>query len=346
MHTDAAGIPRHARTINRLPMPHAFERKRFPWVLRLLAAALLSLPSARAQDAGPALVRFDQEHPAMGTLFRISCYAPDSTAALLAVSAAFARIDSLEGRLSDYRADSEVSRLSALAGTKTKMTVGEDLRTVLEYAREVSERSDGAFDVTAGALTKLWRKAFRQQQVPDSADLAAARATVGYKYLVPEKNQAYSLRRAGARIDLGGIAKGYAVDEAMRVLQQAGIRSALVDGGGDLLAADPPPGTMGWLIEKPVLRNDTVATEKIPLKNFAIATSGDTYRFLDADDARYSHIIDPRTGTSRKSRQLVVVKAPSCMMADAWATAMSVEVVTDAFLWLRKQGAAVDIILY
>ncbi|MEY3051780.1 MAG: hypothetical protein RLY31_1565 [Bacteroidota bacterium] len=327
-------------------MQQTLSRTVFHLAFRLLAIAALSATAAVAQDTGQALIRFETEHPAMGTLFRISCYASDSATARTAATAAFARIDSLELSMSDYREDSEVSRLSALAGTKVKMTVSQDLWTVLEYAREVSRKSEGAFDVTAGALTKLWRKAFRQQQVPDSAALAAALATVGYKYLVPEKNRAYSLRRTGTRIDLGGIAKGYAVDEAMVVLQKAGIRSALIDGGGDLLASDPPPGTMGWLIEKPVFRNDTVTTEKIALKNTAIATSGDTYRFLETNGIRHSHIIDPRSGISRQSRQLVVVKAPSCMMADAWATAMSVEVVTDAFLWLRKQGASVDILLY
>jgi FAD:protein FMN transferase len=196
-----------------------------------------------------------------------------------------------------------------------------------------------------GELTKLWRRAFRQKEFPTASEIEAARKTVGFKDLELKKNTA-QLKKTGMRLDLGGIAKGYAVDEAMAVIRSHGITVALVDGGGDMLAGDAPPGNIGWLIEKPALGKDGLTTEKIPLKNAAIATSGDTYKFLEHDGKRYSHILDPRTGMGITSRQLVTVTAPTCMEADAWATAMSVEVNTDAFLWLQKQGIVVELKLY
>jgi thiamine biosynthesis lipoprotein len=314
---------------------------------QMLLLILFFTSALLAQDNGretPTLRRFEFSRPAMGTEFRILCYAPDSSLALRASKAAFDRIAAIESSMSDYREDSEVSRLAASAGiSKKDVVVSEDLWKVLSYAKDVAKRSEGAFDVTTGALTKLWRRAFRQMEFPDSAALDSARATVGYKDLVLGKNNTLQLKKPGMRIDLGGIAKGFAVDEAMAVLQSHDIGIALVDGGGDLRAGEAPPGTMGWLVEKPRFSDGQMATEKVPVKNVALATSGDTYRFLEYQGKRFSHIIDPRTGLGVTSRQIVTVTAPSCMMADAWATAMSVEVNTDAFLWLKKQGVNVDI---
>ncbi len=282
----------------------------------------------------------------MGTEFRILLYVADSSKAQAAAQAAFQKIAALEQIMSDYREDSEVSLLATVAGdSKTHTPVSNDLWKVLSYAQDVARRSGGAFDVTAGELTKLWRRAFRQKEFPAAGEIEAARKTVGFKDLELKKNTV-QLKKTGMRLDLGGIAKGYAVDEAMAVLRSHGITAALVDGGGDLLAGDAPPGTMGWLIEKPVLGNDGLTFEKIPLKNAAIATSGDTYKFLEHEGKRYSHILDPRTGMGITTRQFVTVTAPTCMEADAWATAMSVEVNTDAFLWLKKQGIIVELKLY
>jgi thiamine biosynthesis lipoprotein len=313
-------------------------------LLLILLHASTLLPAQDNDSKTPALQRFEFSRPAMGTEFRILCYAPDSSTALRASNAAFDRIAAIENSMSDYREDSEISRLATIAGVAKKdMAVSEDLWKVLSYAKDVSKRSEGAFDVTTGALTKLWRRAFRQMEFPDSAALDSARATVGYKDLVLGKNNAVQLKKPGMRIDLGGIAKGFAVDEAMAVLQSQGINVALVDGGGDLRAGEAPPGTMGWLVEKPQFSGGQPVSEKVPVKNAALATSGDTYRFLEYQGKRYSHIIDPRTGLGVTSRQIVTVTAPTCMMADAWATAMSVEVNTDAFLWLKKQGVEVEI---
>lgn len=293
------------------------------------------------------LSRFEFAEPHMGTEFRILLYAADADAARAAAREAFDKIAFLETIMSDYREDSEISRLTDRSvDSKIKMPVSEELWRVLSFAREVSKRSEGAFDITAGPLTKIWRRAFRQKELPGPQEIEAALEVSGYKNLEIYKNKTVRLKKTGMRLDLGGIAKGFAVDEAMKILQQHGFTIALVDGGGDMLAGDAPPGTMGWLIEKPISAEEDTSTEKIILKNAAMATSGATYQFLEQDGKRYSHIIDPRSGMGVTSRQLITVTAPTCMEADAWATAMSVEVNTDAFLWLQKQGIKVEISLY
>ena len=308
---------------------------------------LLFLFQNSSAQTGGNLTRFEFSEPHMGTEFRILLYAPDSTQAQLSAREAFQKIAALEQIMSDYQEASEISLLAGIAGdSKTRTPVSGDLWKVLSYAQQVAKRSDGAFDVTAGALTKLWRRAFRQKEFPSAEEIEAARKTVGFKDLELGKNNTVRLKKPGMRLDLGGIAKGYAVDEAMAVIRSHGITVAMVDGGGDILAGDAPPGAVGWLIEKPALGQDGLATEKMPLKNAAIATSGTTYKFLEHDGKRYSHILDPRTGMGVTTRQLVTVTAPTCMEADAWATAMSVEVNTDAFLWLKKQAVSVELKLY
>jgi thiamine biosynthesis lipoprotein len=238
--------------------------------------------------------------------------------------------------------NSEVSMLCD-AG---KSDVSDELWTVLDYAQEVSQRSEGAFDVSVGALTKLWRKAFREKEFPKEAEIGKAAATVGYEgILMKTKNQTVKLDKAGMRLDFGGIAKGYAVDEARAWLKVSGIDMFLVDGGGDLLVGMPPPGKPGWEIEVPdKLVNGELTYKKAFYKNTAVATSGDTYRFIEHDGKRYSHIIDPRTGYGLTNRRTVTVTAPTCMAADAWATAASVGIKKLLTVDLKEEGVRISIL--
>lgn len=272
---------------------------------------------------GPAqtLQRFEFTHPQMGTLFRIVLYAGDAENASKAATAAFARIDSLNATFSDYLNDSELSRLSATAGSGESVPVSDDLWTVLTAARQLSLLSDGAFDITIGPLSRLWRRAFRRQAFPEPERIDAARRLVGFPRLsLDSSRQDVRLSLSGMRLDAGGIAKGYAVDAAMAVLLRYGIHRALIDGGGDLLAGDPPPNAPGWRIQR--MENNGKALTF--LSNRAIATSGDTYRYLEWEGRRYSHIIDPRTGMGITESKLVTVEAPNCMTADALASAISI----------------------
>ena len=241
-----------------------------------------------------------------------------------ASDAAFERIREIEQICSDYRNDSEVLILSAQGPTSEPVPVSNDLWQVLSVAMEVNTATDGAFDVTVGPLTREWRR-FRRRNQFDEARIAEAMSGVGAKHLTlhPEK-QAVSLAASRMRIDLGGIAKGYAIDAAIEVLTEHGITRALVDAGGDIGASDAPRGELGWKVGITGLNPKEPPVLVTYVANSAVATSGDAYQFLEHGGKRYSHILDPRTGYGVDHRGTVTVFASKAMLADAWASALSV----------------------
>jgi len=203
------------------------------------------------------------------------------------------------------------------------MRVPEDLWGVLEWADLYARESGGAFDVTVGPLTQLWRKARLMGRLPSEADQKAARASVGFEkiHLVHDVGLVV-LDRGDMALDLGGIAKGYAVDRALEVLRDHGITRALVDGSGDIAVWDPPPNKVGWTIA--VSPTGERETRYLSMRRGAIATSGDSYGRVVIDGKRYSHIVDPRTGMGLVDSAAVTVLASSCTQADALSTVVSV----------------------
>ena len=270
--------------------------------------------------------RFEFTQPQMGLPFRIVLYAPDAATAEAAAEAAFDRIRQLNDLLSDYETDSELSRLSRTAGQDLAVAVSDDLWFVLATAQKLSARTAGAFDVTVGPYVSLWRKARREKKLPRPDLLAEARAAVGWEKVELDPGaRTAKLLVPGMRLDLGAIAKGYAVDAALKALRQRGIARALVAGGGDMVAGDPPPGTRGWQIEvAPLDVTNAPPSRFVLLARAGLATSGDVFQHLDLDGRRYSHIIDPKTGLGLTDHSLVTVIAPDCMTADSLATAVSV----------------------
>jgi thiamine biosynthesis lipoprotein len=225
---------------------------------------------------------------------------------------------------SDYDLDSELSRLSAQSPTSAPVPVSADLYRVLSAAQELSERSGGALDVTVGPVTRLWRRARLQKKPPEPERLQAAMQGVGYRGLVLGPQRTVELKRPGMRLDLGAIAKGYAVDEVLRTLREFGITRALANAGGSISVGDPPPGESAWRIDVAPLERNDKPTRSVWLANSAVATSGDTHQFLEFNGKRYSHIIDPRTGWGLTERSSVSVIAPTGMLADGLSTAVSV----------------------
>ncbi len=287
--------------------------------LRLIICLLWILPTgcftenAACQDT---LFRFEFRRPAMGTLFRIVCYSADSLDAARAASSAFDEIDSLEKKFSDYLTDSELNRLSAQAGTGQKIKISAELWEVLRLANQISRRSKGAFDVTIGPLSKLWRRAFRLGEFPEMKWILEARSKVNWRWIRFHPGRRVKLRHAGMRLDLGGIAKGYSLEKARDVLRKHHIHSAMIDGGGDLIFGDPPPGQIGWEVQFP--------DGAILLSNNSMATSGDHFRFLEWEGKRYSHLIDPRTGLGVSHGLTVTITGPSGALADALASGCSI----------------------
>ena len=293
-------------------------------VLGCLVAVLLEVP-AHALAETRDLVRFAKTELHMAVEFEIVLYAANQADAERAFTVGFERVAELNGMLSDYDSNSELSRLSSTAGRGDAVRLGEDLFTVLSASQKLSRESGGAFDVTTGPLTKLWRRARRQKELPTLERIAEARAAVGYPNLeLDAKGHTAKLAKAGMRLDLGGIAKGFAADEALKAIKNTGISSALVRASGDIVAGEPPPGERGWKVGLAPLDPDATPDVFITLSNAAVSTSGDSRQFLVIDGRRYSHLIDPRTGSPVEGRSSVSVIAPTGMLADSLASAVSV----------------------
>jgi len=262
----------------------------------------------------------------MGVPFRIVLYARDQANADTAADAAFHRVKELNDIMSDYDPDSELSKLSRSSGQGLEVPVSADLWFVLSRAQTLAERSGGAFDVTVGPCVNLWRRARRAHELPDPVRLAQARRAVGYQHVqLNPKRRSVELLVPDMRLDLGGIAKGYAVDEALRVLARLGIKRALVEGGGDVAVSDAPPGKKGWRFElAPLDVTNAPPARFLLLKHKAISTSGDLNQRLEIDGKRYSHIVDPRTGIGLTDHSLVSVIAPDSITADSLTKVASV----------------------
>lgn len=251
----------------------------------------------------------------------ITLYAPERSIAERACRSAFDRIAQLEDLMSDYRKDSELMRLCAQA-EGPPVRVSEELYFVLKRAQELARRTDGAFDVTVGPFVQLWRRARRTGQFPTQAEIDEAKRYVGYeKMVLNDAERTVQLLVPGMRLDLGGIAKGYALDCALRVLNAHGVRHALLEAGGDIVAGLAPPGTAGWRIE---VANASPERRWVALALGAISSSGDTEQYVEYQGKRYSHIVDPRTGWGLTTRVAATVIARDGITSDSLATALCV----------------------
>jgi thiamine biosynthesis lipoprotein len=265
-----------------------------------------------------AQTRFSFHRGLMGTQFNIIFYATDTLTAQRVNTAVSARMDSLNQIMSDYLDGSEINRLSAKAGSGRWVVVSVDLFHVLQKAQLIARLSGGRFDPTIGPLSLLWRRAVRRAEFPTAKQRRQARRVVDYRLIeLDSTTRSVRLRRAGMRLDVGGIGQGFAVDEALTVLRQLGIQSALVDIGGDILVSEAPPGISGWRVSVGSGKAGDVDTTTVLLKNAAITTSGDTYRFLNYKGRRYSHIMNPRSGLGLRHFVQATVLAPDGYRADA-----------------------------
>ena len=262
----------------------------------------------------------------MGLPFRIALFAPDESTAKAAADAAFARVAALNGVLSDYDDESELSRLSRTSGSGKAVPVSDDLWRVLERGQAMAARTDGAFDLTVGPLVNLWRRARRKQELPSPELIAEMRARTGFRNLkLDAEKRTAELLIADMRLDAGSIGKAYAVDAALAVLKTRGITRALVGGSGDMAAGDAPPELPGWRIEVASLDAPGAPPPRIVhLANRGIATSGDVFQKVEIGGKRYSHIVDPHTGLGLTDHSLVTVIAPDCFTANCYTTSASV----------------------
>ena len=308
---------------------------------------LLSLALVHAiGETGGVLYPFEAVEPHMGTLFRIKLYAETEAHANTAFHSAFERVRQLDETLSDYKPASELSRVTR-GPVHEPVMVGIDLFRVLSAAEEFASQSEGAFDVTLGPLTHLWRTGRKMGVVPGDRLVQTAFQRCGSRKLHLDINsQAVRTDMAGMELDAGGIAKGYAADQALAALRAAGISHALVAASGDLAFSDAPPGKPGWSIGIDSFdRAGKQFTRILMLTNGAVSTSGDTEQHLESGGKRYSHILDGRTGRPLTSSLTVTVVALTGFEADAAATAISVLGAEKGFVFAdRRPGMAALIV--
>jgi thiamine biosynthesis lipoprotein len=284
---------------------------------------LVLLLSGAAGVAGetPGLGRQEYTEVHMGMPVRITLYAPAGQGRA-AARRAFDRIATLDRMMSDYRPDSELRRLQKRP--QAWVGVSAELFDVLTRSAAIASASGGAFDPTIGPVVALWRRARQTGRLPDPAHLEQARALVGWRLVeLDPRRRAIRLKEAGMQLDLGGIAKGYILQEALATLREHGAPRALVAGGGDIVAGDAPPDARGWRID--VQGGSPALTARASaLTNAALATSGPTAQFVVIDGTRYSHVVDPRTGVGVTNATVAHVIARDGATADAIATALSV----------------------
>lgn len=260
--------------------------------------------------------RFEFSHPQMGTMFRVVVYASDSASARVATQKAFSRLDELNLTLSDYREDSEVNTLCRTAGSDQYIKVSVDLWNILQESVKAAKLSEGNFDVTIGPLTQLWRRMKRQKQLPTPTQISEAKTKIGIEKIFFNKaNQSVMLETKGMRLDFGGIGKGFAEDEMLKVLKENGIKSALIEAGGNIVVSNSPTDSpKGWEI--------IINQEKYYLKNCGVSTSGDAYQFVEIEGKKYAHILDPKTGIGYAEPHQVSIIAKNGTISDWLSTAL------------------------
>lgn len=280
--------------------------------------------------------RYEFQKPLMGSPFKLVFYAPNDSIASTAAEHVFQRIEQLNNSMSDYKDGSEINLLSSSSGTNTWVKISPELFDIITKSKAISSKTKGTFDITVGPAIQLWRRAMRRGTFPEKAELSEVATKVGYKLIqLDNKNSKVKLTKPGMRLDVGAIGKGYAADEAIKVLQSHKITSALVDAGGDLALSNPPPGTNGWKIDISSGTNqDSVNT--IELANTGIATSGANFRYLEHEGKKYSHIVNPKTGVGLTTHIRTTVIAPNGTLADALATAFSVAGIKEGKKLVKK----------
>lgn len=254
-----------------------------------------------------------REEDIMGTRCAVEIWATDRAAGNAAMEAVLADMRRIDALMSTYKPDSEISRVNANAA-REPVAITAELFGLLQTAQQYSALSKGAFDITYASVGYLYD--YRQHFHPDEKSIAAALPTVDYRQLkLDPANRTVSFGKPGMRIDLGGIAKGYAVDRGIEILKARGFTHAMVNAGGDTRVSGDRFGKP-WVVGiRHPDRKDEVAL-RIPLTDAAFSTSGDYERFFDEGGVRYHHIIDPKTGHSPHAVRSVTIIASNATRTD------------------------------
>ena len=294
---------------------------------------LLSNIQVKAQ-----LQKYTFNQPKMGSPFKIVAYGADYNTLSMAVNKAYERVDLLNAIFSDYDEKSEISILAKNYKKGKWISISSELLKILKISKDAALQSHGAYDVTVGNIVKEWRKARRAKRLPDAEILKLALSKTGFQHLeIHKKKLKIRFNTEGVLLDFGGIVKGYAAQEAVRLLTEWGFPSCFADAGGDLAFGSFPPHPERWSIGVTLPNEENILFERLlSFENLAIATSGDMYNFLEIDSVRYSHIVNPKTGMGVTHQRNVTVIAKDGATADWLATACSVLTPDEAIKLVKR----------
>ncbi|WP_372522911.1 FAD:protein FMN transferase [Sulfuricaulis sp.] len=298
-----------------------------PYPKRLLSVFVIVFPVfvtvlIRPGDVSAELPQYADTRPLMGTLVSMTVEGPRRDVLEQGVNDAYREMSRLSDMMNHYNPDSVVSQINRQAGVQP-VTVPRELMEVLAMARRVSERSEGAFDITVGSLN-VWRFNPENPGMPSPDEIRHALPLVNFRHVIlNEKNRTVLLKQYGMRMDLGGIAKLYILDAGMQVLKQRGITHAMINGGGDVVVMGIHQGRP-WRIGIRHPRRGDVLLGTVELTQGWVVTSGDYERYFFRDGKRYHHILDPRTGYPTEGPQQVTLVANDIGRVNGYSLAIMV----------------------
>ncbi len=289
-----------------------------------MLTAVVSHPSF-AKVENPAETLYTRVHPAMGTDFTLYVYASSAATANREAARVFGIVDDLEALLSNYRPESELSRINRDAATAPVTTDPETFR-FLKDSLGWSARSDGAFDLTVGRLMKAWGFFRSTGHVPSDAELAKVRAVTGWRRVgLDAGTRTVRFTTPGLELDPGGIGKGFAVDAAVDALREDGVHAALLSAGSSTIyGLGAPPGATGWKVRVPDPLHAGAALSTVMLRDTSLSTANCSEKHFVVNGHQYCHIMDPRTLRPVEGRLQATVIAPSATDSDALSNAVFV----------------------
>ena len=336
-------------------LTHAFQsvktqaRINLAVVLFCAGAAPAAVPCPQAlnptpQSPSPIPVRYEASHEAMGTIYTVVAYGRDQTFLSEAVGQVFDEIDQLDQQMSNYKPESELSGINRDAAQR-EVSVSPELFNLIQYSLNASAASGGDFDITVGPLMKIWGFFRGQGRLPGAAEITQVQKRIGYQHVhldAPRRTIRFDI--SGVELDLGGIAKGYAVDRAADILRGDGVVAALISSGtSSIYALGSPPGERGWKITvRDPYREDKPA-DVFRLQNFALSTSGNYEKFFTINGKIYCHIMDPHTAWPVQNMLSTVAAVPTGVETEALTKTFFVGGVEKSRLFLATHPNAIGI---
>lgn len=329
MSARSAGAAAIAHNISFLVHPPAFSLKTLPYrpgmrsclFVFAFVLSLVRISSVAQALKLPKLYRFEDNRVSMACTYTIAVYGPDPKQLPLITSAALDEVDRIDDLMSHYKPDSPLSRINR-EGRKGPVAVEPELFRFLQRCVQYSRQSEGAFDITVGPLMKAWGFFRGEGRIPWFFELWSVLRNVGYQHLLlNEKERTVQFRRSRMELDLGGIAKGYAVDRVVELLKEHKIERALISAGGSTLyGLGTPPDSIGWEVKlrDPLFPHDPEkSAATVSLRNQALSVSGNYEKFFKVRGVTYSHIMDPRTGWPVENMLSVAVVSQNGTDGDA-----------------------------